>query len=76
MFFLELIEYLSGAQIYYPQEMFDIYSQCPIVELNLDESMDEDEEAEQGNEFQVLMPYKGMNSERLYSWFKETQSAI
>jgi hypothetical protein len=38
--------------------------------------MDDDEEAEQGNEFQVLMPYKGMNSERLYSWFKETQSSI
>ena len=76
MFFLELMDYLAGAQIYYPQEMFDVYSQCPVVELNLDESMDDEEEVEQGNEFSILMPYKGMNSERLYSWFKETQISI
>ena len=55
--------------------MFDLYQQCP-EELNLDESMDDDDDDEHVNEFQMLMPYKGMNSEKLYSWFKDTQSKI
>jgi len=43
MMFLELIDYLSGVQIVYPQEMFDIYQHYPEEQLKFDESEDEEE---------------------------------
>ena len=48
--------------------MFNIFTDnCSIEELNLGET--DDEEEYNTNELYPLMPYLGMNSQKLYKWF-------
>ena len=76
--FLELIDYLSGSRIHYPQELFANKLEKIENETNAPEQSDLDsDDLSPDYHYQVkLLPYRGLDSDRIYYNIHQNQNAL